>query len=146
VEIDVLNRQRAVRIDPDRLAAFARRAAEALPPPDASGMSVCLVSDRAMSVFNRRYRARRGTTDVLSFRGDGRAGPDGRTHLGDIVISVERARTQARAEGHSLGRELRILLLHGYLHLLGYDHESDDGTMMRTQRRLLGRLLARGGR
>jgi len=146
MDVEVLNRQRAARIATGSLAAFARRAAESFPPPAGSGLSVCLVSDRAMSLYNWRYRGKRGTTDVLSFPGDGRAGPDGATHLGDILISVERARSQAREAGHSLARELRILLLHGYLHLLGYDHETDDGTMTRIERRLALRLLERARR
>jgi probable rRNA maturation factor len=61
--------------------------------------------------------------------------------LGEIVISVPQAARQAEAYGHSLARELRVLVIHGYLHLLGYDHEVDDGTMMRLQARLARALL-----
>jgi probable rRNA maturation factor len=61
--------------------------------------------------------------------------------LGEIAISVPQAARQAEARGHSLPRELRVLVIHGYLHLLGYDHEVDDGSMMRLQARLVRRLL-----
>ena len=63
-----------------------------------------------------------------------------------ILISVAQAARQARAAGHSLARELRLLVIHGYLHLLGYDHEVDNGTMMRLQSRLAKRLLIAGRR
>ena len=94
-----------------------------------------------MREFNHRYREKDTTTDVLSFPGDEEPEPDGSVHLGDIVISVATAARQARELGHSLPRELKRLLLHGYLHLLGYDHETDDGTMLRLERRLVRRLL-----
>jgi probable rRNA maturation factor len=99
-----------------------------------------------MSGYNRRFRGIRSTTDVLAFPGDGTADPQGGRHLGDIAISVPRARRQARAAGHPLAHEVRLLLLHGYLHLLGYDHEADDGRMMRVQRRLEARLLGGASR
>ncbi len=80
-------------------------------------------------------------TDVLSFPGDGEPDPDGSVYLGDVVISAPMAQRQAGREGHSLKRELQTLALHGYLHLLGYDHETDDGKMMRLQRRLQRELI-----
>ena len=94
-----------------------------------------------MREANRRFRGKDATTDVLSFPGDDGPDVEGGCHLGDILISVERAGAQARQAGVPLERELRVLLLHGYLHLLGYDHERDDGSMMRLQARLAGRLL-----
>ena len=96
-----------------------------------------------MREYNRVYRDRDAVTDVLAFPGDG-PDPDGRTHLGDIVIAAPQAARQARAAGHSLAREARILALHAYLHLLGYDHETDRGEMLRLQRRLERRLIPRG--
>jgi probable rRNA maturation factor len=103
---------------------------------------VALVSDRKMREFNHRYRGLDSTTDVLSFPGEADEAPDGERHLGDIVISVTSAALQARQARHSLSRELKLLALHGYLHLLGYDHEVDDGSMARLERRLVRRLLA----
>jgi probable rRNA maturation factor len=80
--------------------------------------------------LNRRYRQKDRPTDVLSFP----AGEPGQ--LGDVVIALGVARRQAAAAGHPIGTELRILALHGLLHLLGYDHEQDDGRMLRLERRL----------
>jgi probable rRNA maturation factor len=138
LEITILNRQRATRIATTPLGAFLRRAAAELRGPASFGLAVCLVSDRRMRQLHRRFRGRDRTTDVLSFA-TRVARP--RVLLGDLVIAVPTAARQARQHGHSLSRELKILLLHGYLHLLGYDHETDDGTMLRLQARLLRRLL-----
>lgn len=116
------------------------RLAAAFPPDEADRLGICLVSDRQMRVFNRRHRGKDASTDVLSFPA-GDPDPEGGLHLGDIVVSIPRAETQARQAGHRFDRELRLLLLHGYLHLLGYDHECDGGAMRRLERRLVRRLL-----
>ena len=146
MEVTVINRQRLRRVDGRKLRRFAGDLASVLPPRRAGAMGVCLVGDRAMRVVNRRHRAKDATTDVLSFPAGRTPDPEGLRHLGDILISVPQAARQARAAGHPLDRELRVLLLHGYLHLLGYDHERDDGTMLRLQRRLERRLLSRRAR
>ena len=91
-----------------------------------------------MRRLNRTYRGKDAPTDVLSF--PGQETPEG-PHLGDVVIAVPVARRQAEAAGHSSERELRVLLLHGVLHCLGYDHETDDGTMERLERRLRRRWV-----
>jgi probable rRNA maturation factor len=139
LEAALLNRQRTRRVGVAALRAFLQRLVREVPPHRADSLAVCLVSERRMRALNREFRGIDAPTDVLSF-GDGELSQDG-VHLGDIVISVPAAARQARAEGHSLARELRILILHGYLHLLGYDHETDDGTMNGMQRRLVRRLL-----
>ncbi|HWI18426.1 MAG TPA: rRNA maturation RNase YbeY, partial [Vicinamibacterales bacterium] len=101
-------------------------------------LSVALVSDRRMRALNRQFRGKDAVTDVLSFPSDPstsrRAGERG--FLGDIVIAAGVAKSQAREAGHSVQTELRVLALHGLLHLLGYDHESDDGKMARVEARL----------
>jgi probable rRNA maturation factor len=97
-----------------------------------------------MRELNRTYRRRNETTDVLSFPAGPVPAGCGERHLGDIVISVETARRQATRARHSLGTELKILALHGYLHLLGHDHEADDGAMLRLQRALTRRLVGPG--
>jgi len=122
-----------------------RRVLEALPPDESGEFAICLVSDRKMREFNRRYRDRDASTDVLAFPGDEPDGVEDDRYLGDIAISVDTAARQARAMHHSLDRELRVLALHGYLHLLGYDHVRDKGEMMRLQRRLERNLLASRG-
>jgi probable rRNA maturation factor len=91
---------------------------------------VAIASDARVQRLNRRYRQRNTRTDVLSFPA---AEPD---HLGDVIIAAGVAGRQARKAGHPVFIELRMLALHGLLHLLGYDHERDDGRMARVERRL----------
>jgi probable rRNA maturation factor len=118
------------------LAGWLRRAA----PPRARGeLTVALVSDRRVRALHRRFLADNRVTDVLSFP----SGDD--SYLGDVVIAVGVARRQARAAGHPVGTELRVLALHGLLHLLGYDHERDEGQMARLERRLRRRAGLREG-
>jgi len=104
------------------IATFARRVLRHL---DVSGddLAIAFVDDAAMRRLNREFRRKDKTTDVLTFPGDDP------THLGDIVISLDQARRQAGDEKHSLATEVRYLILHGILHSLGYDHETDDGEM-----------------
>jgi rRNA maturation RNase YbeY len=107
--------------------------------PDAEGLGVRFVGDRAMRLANRQFRGKDQATDVLSFPGDGDG--EGRGYLGDVLISVPTARRQAAAAGHGVERELKVLLLHGILHCLGYDHETDQGEMERLERRLRKRWI-----
>jgi probable rRNA maturation factor len=93
-------------------------------------MTVAIVPDARVRALNHRYRRKDQATDVLSFT----AGEPG--ELGDVVIAAGVAARQARQAGHPLAVELRVLTLHGLLHLLGYDHEHDDGRMARLERRL----------
>jgi probable rRNA maturation factor len=97
-------------------------------------LTVVITTDGRIRRLNRTWRGVDTATDVLSFPAGDDPGP-GR-HLGDLVISRDTAARQARNEGHSLGTELRVLALHGLLHLLGYDHERDSGRMARIERRL----------
>jgi probable rRNA maturation factor len=96
----------------------------------AGDVAVALVSDARMRALNRTYRKKDTATDVLSFAAEGQ--------LGDIVIATGVARRQARSARHSYQSELRVLALHGLLHLLGYDHddEKDHGRMARVERTL----------
>lgn len=101
-----------------------------------------------MRALNRAFRGRNAATDVLSFPalppvGGRQAGSSG--YLGDIVIAMGVAARQAAQAGHSLGTELRVLALHGLLHLLGYDHEHDDGAMARVEERLRRRAGLKEG-
>jgi probable rRNA maturation factor len=100
-------------------------------PAKARGdLSVAVVSDRRMRALHRQFRGKDKVTDVLSFPAESRG------FLGDVVIAAGVAKRQARECGHSLQTEIRVLALHGLLHLLGYDHESDHGTMARVEARL----------
>jgi probable rRNA maturation factor len=111
-------------------------------------LSILLCGDARMRALNRRFRRLDRATDVLSFpsfeSASARAAARRGEFLGDLVIDVPYAARQARKRGHSLAREVQILLAHGLLHLLGYDHESDDGTMFRLQRRILFSALGEG--
>ncbi len=114
------------------LAAWLRTVA----PARARGaLTVAIVSDARVRALNRQYRGKDAATDVLSFPAEERG------LLGDVVIAAGVARRQAREAGHSIQTEMRVLALHGLLHLLGYDHERDGGRMARLERR----LRAKGG-
>lgn len=143
MEVTILNRQRRRRVNTRALSVFVGRLAKHLPPEKGDRIAVVLVSDERMRLYNRVFRDCDRTTDVLAFEGGGAALPEGGHHLGDIVIAVPRASDQARRADHSVAREIRILVVHGYLHLLGFDHEGDDGTMMRIQRRLVRAMVRR---
>ena len=136
LSVVLLNRQRRRRVSPTRLRRVMGGAARALRVK--GELSLVLAGDRLLHRLNRTYRGKDRPTDVLSFPGGG-----GEAGLGDVVISVETAERNARGLGRTLGQELDVLALHGFLHVLGYDHETDDGTMDRLERRLRKRLLGR---
>jgi probable rRNA maturation factor len=146
LNVVIVVKQRARRVSPASLASFVRRVARKAPPTKANGVSIVLAGDATLRRLNRDFRGKDVTTDVLSFASGAEELPDGSRPLGEIVISVAQAARQAETFGHSLAHELRVLAIHGYLHLLGYDHEVDDGTMMRLQARLLRALLPRTSR
>ena len=102
----------------------------------AGEVSVLFCADARMRRLNRRYRGKDRSTDVLAFP----AGEGGNGFLGDIVISIPYAGREARRRSDSRAREVDRLLLHGFLHLMGYDHETDDGEMEALERRLRRRL------
>jgi probable rRNA maturation factor len=131
-----------------RIARRGRCLLDALRLPDAE-LSLLLVSDAVMRELNRDWRGKDRPTDVLSFaQAEGSGGaPAGL--LGDVVISIDTARRQAAERAASLGSELDRLLIHGVLHLLGYDHERSPAEARRMQRReraLARRLRGQGGR
>lgn len=133
----ILNRQRRVSLDEEDLRAFATTLRRALRLSRES-FAVVVVSDRRSAALNRRYRSQNQPTDVLSFAAG--ASPRTNGYLGDVVISAETARRNARRYGHRLEEEVKLLMVHGLLHLLGYDHESDRGRMNRREHRLRRRL------
>jgi probable rRNA maturation factor len=106
--------------------------------PGGASLAVRFVDDSEMREVQRRWRGLDHATDVLSFPGD--ETPEGR-HLGDLVLSLDTARRQASASGLELEREVRELLLHGVLHCLGYDHETDGGEMNRLELELRHKLV-----
>ena len=114
-----------------RDGGLGRWLARAAPSSARGDVAIALVSDARMRTLNRRFRRKDYPTDVLSFPADS-------AMLGDLVIATGVAKRQAREAGHSYQTELRVLALHGLLHLLGYDHEDPDdrGRMKRTEERL----------
>jgi probable rRNA maturation factor len=110
-------------------------------------VTVLLTTDTAIRRLNRQFRGKNKATDVLSFpaltrvpKGEGPGAPMSETIVGDIAISVHTARKQADVLGHSLAVEIKVLMLHGLLHLAGLDHETDDGEMARREARLRAKL------
>ena len=130
----------AVRTGPSvrRVAAWTEAALAAADPRGKSAVSVLLCGDARMRRLNREFRKIDRPTDVLSF-------PSGEpTFLGDVAIDVPYAARQAKKRRHPLEREVQILLAHGVLHHLGHDHETDDGTMFRLQKRLVRKVFGPG--
>jgi probable rRNA maturation factor len=138
--IEVVNRQRKLALDCDRWQAFVEKACRVL-PTEVSGVTLVFVSDRAMRELNWLWRHKQGTTDVLSFptEQDEFEKREG-TSLGDVVISVEQAARQAKENGLTPDQEIAQLILHGLLHLCGYDHQTDKGEMNRLELRLRRKL------
>jgi probable rRNA maturation factor len=143
----VRNLQRRYPVDGKELGSFLRNVAQSTNTKD-QGATVALVGDERIRALNRDYRGYDKPTDVLAFTSGEAVEPGGGPYLGDIVISVETADRQARRRRSELGRELKVLTLHGFLHLLGYDHETDDGEMRRVEYRLRRRfgITRRAGR
>jgi probable rRNA maturation factor len=156
----IVNRQRRVRIPVKPLRDFLDRVRRELCFPD-QAVTVQLISDAAMARLNQSFRHKRGPTDVLSFPANGarpkqNAPLEGQAllpvrslrrqerlrhyYVGDIAISPETARRNARRFSRTLPAEMRILILHGMIHLAGFDHETDHGEMDRLERRLRRRL------
>ena len=138
--IEVVNRQRKLPFDGECWQAFVEKARRVL-PADAEGVTIAFVSDRVMRELNRLWRHQRGTTDVLSFPAeqDEFEKMEG-SRLGDVVISVEQAARQAKENGLTLDQEIAQLILHGLIHLCGYDHATDKGEMNRLELRLRRKL------
>lgn len=140
-EVLVLNRQRRHAIPMKRLRCFAMELARRA-KDGAGGFTVLLTTDRTIRRYNSRYRERDEATDVLSFPAQGFLPPDiDNACLGDMIVSVETAYRQALKHHHSLEREICTLMIHGWLHLLGWDHERDQGQMRRKELRLQRELL-----
>ena len=131
--IEVVNRQRRLKVDTKAWATFAAKALEAIGKSDSSA-TIAFVSDRSIRQLNKQFRGTDKATDVLSFPADEPP------NLGDVAVSVETAATQAKANGLSFENEIAQLILHGLLHLSGYDHETDNGQMNRVELRLRRQL------
>lgn len=132
----VVDRQRKHRVKKDEIEKILQRAAASL---NVRGeLALVFGGDALLRRLNRDYRFKDKPTDVLSFESQGED-----MGLGDVIISVETARANAVRLGRGLDRELEILALHGFLHVLGYDHETDNGEMEALEKQLRTRLLTR---
>jgi probable rRNA maturation factor len=138
--IEVVNRQRRRKINSKQWREFTEQALRAIGGDNGSA-TVVFVSDDTIKKLNRRFRGKSLATDVLSFPtvAEPFEGENG-SHLGDVVISVQRAAAQAKDNGLSFSSEIEQLILHGLLHLCGYDHESDNGKMNRLELKLRRKL------
>jgi probable rRNA maturation factor len=131
--IEVVNRQRRLKIDTASWTTFATKALAAIGKHESSA-TIAFISDKRIRELNRQFRGVDKATDVLSFPEDD---PDS---LGDVAISVETAERQAKDNGLSFDNEIAQLILHGLLHLSGYDHETDNGEMNRLELKLRRKL------
>ena len=146
--IEIANRQRLCSIDKGRFARVAQETLDRVGRAGA-GLAIAFVRDRRMRDLNRTYRGKDSATDVLSFpAGDEQSeagfAPEAASYLGDIVVSTDTALRQAEEAKHSFEREVSELVIHGTLHLCGYDHETDKGEMNRLELKLRRNLLGRG--
>lgn len=155
--IEVVNRQRLARVERQEVAELARAtlvALAALPEvggrdfedtdPTGASLTIAFIRDARMRELNRDFRGKDRATDVLSFPARHAAGETGDAfdnYLGDIVISTDTAMRQAKDANLTFEREVQELVIHGVLHLCGYDHETDGGEMNRLERKLRKRLL-----
>jgi len=148
VAIEVVNRQRLARVDAARVARVGEAALDAVGRSDAT-LTVAFVRDRAIRKLNSKYRGNDRATDVLSFPAQDDLGTDpdtgggGLRYLGDILVSTDTAIRQAADSGLSLEREVDELVIHGVLHLCGYDHETDRGQMNRLELKLRKKLIGK---
>jgi probable rRNA maturation factor len=147
VAIEVVNRQRLCAINQQEVAQIAAATLAGTGRAGAS-LTIAFVRDRAIRQLNRTYRGKDRATDVLSFPASDaqdetfiNQSSESADYLGDIVIAIDTACQQADEAGHALAREVSELVIHGALHLCGYDHENDNGEMNRLELKLRRRLL-----
>ena len=131
--VEVVNRQRRLKLDTEAWSIFADKALHAIGKSEPSA-TIAFVSDKRIRELNRQFRGIDKATDVLSFPAEKKL------NLGDIAVSVDTAAMQARENGLTLEGEIAQLILHGLLHLCGYDHETDNGEMNRFELKLRRQL------
>ena len=131
--VEVVNRQRRLKLDTEAWSTFAVRALDAIRKSESSA-TIAFVSDKRIRELNRQFRGVDKATDVLSFPAEEKF------NLGDVAVSVETAAVQAKENGLTFDEEIAQLILHGLLHLCGYDHETDNGEMNRLELRMRRRL------
>ncbi|MDQ3129368.1 MAG: rRNA maturation RNase YbeY [Acidobacteriota bacterium] len=138
--IEIVNNQRKFKIVRQTYEEFAVKTIEIIPETENKSATIAFVSDRKMLELNKNFRSKNSTTDVLSFPFEADEYDLEIDNLGDVIISVEQAERQARENNLSLESEIKQLILHGILHLCGYDHETDAGEMNRRELELREQL------
>jgi probable rRNA maturation factor len=139
----VIFRKRIAGLSSSTLERFILRARRAVPLRDP--VNVLVTSSAELRTLNRQFRGMDKATDVLSFPSADEVMGEGKASAGDVAISADIARENARGLGHSIADEIKILALHGILHLAGFDHEHDDGEMAREETRLRRQLKLEAG-
>ena len=137
--IEVINRQRRRQISADAWRKFGENALSAMGARDRDA-TIVFVSNNKIRELNRQFRRKPYVTDVLSFAATPEKFELAQPNLGEIVISLEQASKQAKENHLSLSKEIKQLILHGLLHLSGYDHETDSGQMNRVELKLRKKL------
>ena len=131
--VEVVNRQRRLKLDTQAWSTFADKALEAIGKSESSA-TIAFVSDKRIRELNQQFRGIDKATDVLSFPAEEEF------NLGDVAVSVDTAAVQAKENGLTIEGEIAQLILHGLLHLCGYDHENDNGEMNRLELKLRRKL------
>lgn len=140
--IEIINQQRKIKIKASDYQTFAASAVNFINEAQGKELSVAFVSDRRIKELNKIFRDKNTPTDVLSFpyQPDQYDYLETENFLGDIVISLEQAERQAKENNLTLDLEIKQLILHGILHLCGYDHETDEGEMNALELKLREKL------
>jgi len=137
---EIINGQRKIKIESETFQSFAEKTVEIVPEIQDKTFTVAFISDRKMRELNKTFRAKNSTTDVLSFPFEAEDFETETNNLGDIVISAEQSARQAVENNLDLETEIKQLILHGILHLCGYDHEIDNGEMNALELKLRKKL------
>jgi probable rRNA maturation factor len=137
---EIINNQRKIKIKIEEFQAFAENVIDAVKKAKGKSATIAFVSDRKMRALNKNFRGKNSTTDVLSFPFEADEFEADEKILGDIIISLEQAKKQAEENDLDFETEIKQLILHGVLHLCGYDHETDNGEMNRLELKLREKL------
>jgi probable rRNA maturation factor len=138
--LEIINNQRKIKIDSKFFEEFAERVIQKTSETGERLVTIAFISDKKMRFLNKTFRGRNATTDVLSFPFDAEAFEQSENNLGDIFISLEQGERQAIENKLDFETEIKQLILHGILHLQGFDHETDDGEMNRRELELRDKL------
>lgn len=141
---EIINQQRKIKISIEPFQIFTEKAVETIPETLKKSATVAFVSDRKIRELNKTFRGKNTATDVLSFPFEADEFESEESFLGDIIISLEQAARQADENNLDLETEIKQLILHGILHLCGYDHETDAGEMNTRELKLRDKLEING--